>query len=50
MQNHYPCDVVVADGGSSDGSLPLEYLSYVKVRVLLTKKSVGNLGSQLRIG
>jgi glycosyltransferase involved in cell wall biosynthesis len=42
-------DVVVADGGSTDGSLEPEFLKSVGVRALLTKRGPGRLGAQLRM-
>ncbi|OHV77110.1 glycosyltransferase family 2 protein [Rhizobium sp. LCM 4573] len=44
-----PVDVVVADGGSTDGSLGEEYLVSRNVRALLTKTGPGKLSAQLRI-
>lgn len=42
-------DVVIADGGSSDGSLDFEFLRSVNVRALLTKTGQGKLSAQLRM-
>jgi dolichol-phosphate mannosyltransferase len=42
-------DVVVADGGSSDGSLDLAYLHATGVRALLTKTGPGKLSAQMRM-
>lgn len=42
-------DVIVADGGSTDGSLEPDFLSSVKVRALLTKKGPGKLSAQMRM-
>jgi dolichol-phosphate mannosyltransferase len=42
-------DVIIADGGSSDGSLDLDFLKTVNVRVLLTKKDTGKLSAQMRM-
>jgi dolichol-phosphate mannosyltransferase len=44
-----PVDVVVADGGSTDGSLDLDYLAAQGVRALLTKTGPGKLSAQLRM-
>jgi dolichol-phosphate mannosyltransferase len=44
-----PVDVVVADGGSTDGSLDLPYLEAQGVRALLTKTGPGKLSAQLRM-
>jgi len=42
-------DIVVADGGSTDGSLDLEYLEKQRVRALLTKIGRGKLSAQMRM-
>jgi dolichol-phosphate mannosyltransferase len=42
-------DVVIADGGSTDGSLEAGFLRGVGVRALLTKRGPGRLGAQLRM-
>lgn len=42
-------DVVVADGGSTDGSLDLSYLREHGVRALLTKTGIGKLSAQMRM-
>ncbi|MBB4858143.1 dolichol-phosphate mannosyltransferase [Novosphingobium chloroacetimidivorans] len=44
-----PVDVIVADGGSTDGSLDLETLRAQGVRALLTKTGPGKLSAQLRM-
>lgn len=44
-----PVDVVMADGGSSDGSLDLDFLRLVGVSALLTKRGAGRLSAQLRM-
>ncbi|MFC1458340.1 glycosyltransferase family 2 protein [Microvirga arabica] len=44
-----PIDVIVADGGSTDGSLQSEFLREVGVSALLTKRGPGRLSAQLRI-
>ena len=41
-------DVVVIDGGSTDGSLERDFLDSVGVRALLTKTGPGKLSAQLR--
>ncbi len=43
-------DVIILDGGSTDGSLEIDFLKKSKVRVLLTKKDSGKLSAQLRMG
>jgi glycosyltransferase involved in cell wall biosynthesis len=42
-------DVMIADGGSTDGSLEPAFLKSVGVRALLTKRGPGRLGAQLRM-
>ncbi|MEI6851146.1 MAG: hypothetical protein WCK26_04225 [Candidatus Saccharibacteria bacterium] len=42
-------DIIVADGGSTDGSLDLKFLKSQNVRVLLTKKGRGKLSAQMRM-
>jgi glycosyltransferase involved in cell wall biosynthesis len=42
------CDVIVVDGGSTDGSLELAFLAAQGVGVLLRKTGPGRLGAQLR--
>lgn len=43
-------DVVITDGGSTDGSLDLRWLGEHDVRALLVKRGPGRVGAQLRIG
>lgn len=42
-------DIIVADGGSTDGSLETTFLKSVRVRTLLTKKGPGKLSAQMRM-
>lgn len=42
-------DVIIADGGSTDGSLDHAFLVSVNVRVLLVKCGPGKVGAQLRL-
>lgn len=42
-------DLVIADGGSTDGSLEPELLQRRQVRTLLTKTGPGRLGAQMRM-
>jgi dolichol-phosphate mannosyltransferase len=42
-------DVVIADGGSTDGSLDEEFLRRTNVRVRLVKRGPGRLSAQLRM-
>lgn len=42
-------DIIVADGGSSDGSLGETFLRDQKVRALLTKRGSGKLSAQMRM-
>ena len=44
-----PVDVIIADGGSTDGSLDHDYLVANGVRALLTKTGPGKLSAQLRM-
>lgn len=43
-------DIIILDGGSTDGSLELNFLKENHVRALLTKRDVGKLSAQLRMG
>jgi dolichol-phosphate mannosyltransferase len=42
-------DVLIADGGSTDGSLEDSYLQKMRVRTLLTKMGPGKLSAQMRM-
>ena len=42
-------DIVIADGGSADGSMDHEKLKHFNVNTLLIKKSLGKLGTQMRM-
>ena len=42
-------DVIIADGGSTDGSLDLDFLKSVNVRILLIKQDRGKLSAQMRM-
>lgn len=42
-------DIIVADGGSTDGSLEEDFLKKQNVRALLTKKGKGKLSAQMRM-
>jgi hypothetical protein len=42
-------DVIIADGGSTDGSLNLDFLREHGVRALLTKTGAGKLSAQMRM-
>lgn len=44
-----PVDVVIADGGSTDGSLDADFMRAVGVRAVLTKTGPGKLSAQLRM-
>lgn len=43
-------DIIIADGGSTDGSLEVEFLRSIGVSALLTKEGPGKLSAQLRMG
>lgn len=42
-------DIIIADGGSTDGSLDEGFLKQQKVRALLTKRGRGKLSAQMRM-
>ncbi|MEM7702172.1 MAG: glycosyltransferase family 2 protein [Pseudomonadota bacterium] len=44
-----PVDVIVADGGSTDGSLHADFVEPAGVRCVLTKTGPGKLSAQLRM-
>ena len=44
-----PIDIVVADGGSTDGSLALDSLDAFRLRALLVKRGPGKLSAQMRM-
>lgn len=46
---HDKIDIIVADGGSTDGSLEDDFLRSVNVRALLTKTGKGKLSAQMRM-
>ena len=46
---HLPVDVVIADGGSTDGSLDAGLVAAAGVRAVLTKTGPGRLSAQLRM-
>jgi len=51
LRDHdFGLDVVVADGGSTDGSNDPELLRELGVRALLVKRDTGKLSAQLRMG
>lgn len=43
------CDIVIADGGSTDGAVDPDFLAANGVRALLTKTGPGRMGAQLRM-
>lgn len=45
---HHEADIVVSDGGSTDGSTNPEFLRDIGVRACLTKRGPGALSAQLR--
>jgi dolichol-phosphate mannosyltransferase len=42
-------DVIIADGGSTDNSLEINFLQSVLIRTLLTKQDEGKLSAQMRM-
>lgn len=48
-KENIPIDLVVADGGSTDGSLEESFLQEVGVNAILTKTGPGKLSAQLRM-
>lgn len=44
------CDVIICDGGSTDGSMEAQRLQALGVNALLTKTGPGKQGAQLRMG
>ncbi len=49
MAADLPVDVIVADGGSTDGSLEPDFIQTANVRAVLTKTGPGKLSAQLRM-
>ena len=49
LQAELPIDVIIADGGSNDGSLDPDYMREVNVTAVLTKTGPGKLSAQLRM-
>ena len=47
---HSIADIIICDGGSTDGSLELSFLKEIGVSYLLTKQDTGKLSAQLRMG
>ncbi|MBQ5782412.1 MAG: glycosyltransferase family 2 protein [Oscillospiraceae bacterium] len=47
---HTLCDIIICDGGSTDGSTDEDMLRGLGVNTLLVKKGSGGLGTQLRMG
>ncbi|WP_150270359.1 glycosyltransferase family 2 protein [Paenibacillus tepidiphilus] len=43
-------DIIILDGGSTDGSLDLDFLRSAGIKALLVKKDMGKLSAQLRMG
>lgn len=49
-KNNLLADIIIADGGSTDGSTETDILKSLGVRTLLVKKGPGKLSAQLRMG
>lgn len=49
QSQHAGLDVIIADGGSTDGSVDTDFLESVGVRTLLTKTGPGKLSAQMRV-
>jgi dolichol-phosphate mannosyltransferase len=49
-KNNLLADIIIADGGSTDGSIDAGVLKSLGVRALLVKKGPGKLSAQLRMG
>ncbi|HBN05227.1 MAG TPA: glycosyl transferase family 2 [Bacteroidales bacterium] len=47
---HRICDIIICDGGSTDGSTNEKKLKVLGVNTLLTKQDIGKQGAQLRMG
>ncbi len=47
--HHLALDVMIADGGSTDSSVAIEFLQQIGVRALLIKTGPGKLSAQLRM-
>lgn len=47
---HTMCDIVICDGGSTDGSTDEDMLQAMGVNTLLVKRGPGKQGAQLRMG
>lgn len=44
------CDIIICDGGSTDGCTEIKQLKKLGVNTLLTKRDIGKQGAQLRMG
>ena len=47
---HKIVDIIICDGGSTDGCTDIKTLKSTGVNTLLTKKDIGKQGAQLRMG
>ncbi len=47
---HTLCDIIICDGGSTDGGTDDDTLAALGVNTLLTKRGPGKQGAQLRMG
>lgn len=50
MKIHEMADIVIFDGGSTDGSTNIDFLKNVGVKTLLIKRGQGKQGAQFRMG
>jgi hypothetical protein len=49
VQHNHLADVIIADGGSTDGSLDQDLMSEIDAKALLVKTGTGKLSAQMRM-